>query len=68
MKIVTVDAMFPELKGQFIYKTGRGRAGSPRAAIAAAFRDLLTQVKGKRFHSIKATITVVEAAPELDKV
>lgn len=68
MKSAIVEAMFPELKGGSIYKTGRGKGGSPKVAIAAAFRDLLKQVKGKRIHIIKNTITLIELEPEEDKV
>lgn len=61
MKLVTVEAMFPEVKGN-CYRTGHGRGSSPRVAIAKAFRDVLKQVSGKRIHTIKATITIIEEA------
>lgn len=60
IKLATIEGMFPELKGGSIYKTGRGRASTSKAAISRAFGDLLKQVKGKRIHTIKATITIVE--------
>jgi hypothetical protein len=60
MKKVTVEAMFPELKGGNIYKTGQGEASSAKPAIARAFADVLKQVKGKRWTTVKTTITVVE--------
>jgi hypothetical protein len=60
MKAVTIEAMFPELKGGSIYKTGRGRATTPKAAISRAFGDLFKQVRGKRIHTIKADVTIIE--------
>lgn len=60
IKLATVEAFLPELKGGNIYKVGRGRASTSKAAISRAFGDLLKQVKGKRIHTIKATITIVE--------
>ena len=64
MKAVTIEAMFPELKGGNIYRTGHGRASTAKAAISRAFGDVLKQIKGKRIHTITATITIVEAQPE----
>jgi anthranilate/para-aminobenzoate synthase component II len=64
MKLVTVEAMFPELKGGAIYRTGRGRASTAKAAISRAFEDVIKQNRGKRYHSIKATITIIEEAPQ----
>jgi len=64
MKLVTVEAMFPELKGGAIYRTGRGRASTAKAAISRAFGDVIKQNRGKRYHSIKATITIIEEAPK----
>lgn len=64
MKVVTVEAMFPELKGGNIYKTGHGRASTAKAGISRAFGDVLKQLKGKRFHTIQATVTVIEAKEE----
>jgi len=60
-KLAIVEAMFPELRGSSIYKTGRGRATNNKAAIARAFADVLNQVKKKRIHQIKATITITES-------
>ena len=62
MKLATVEAMFPELKGAHIYRTGRGRASTVKAAISRAFGDVIKQNRGKRYHSIKATVTIIEEA------
>lgn len=64
-KAVTIEAMFPELKGGNIYKTGRGRASNTRAATTRALRDLFMKVKGQRFQVIKATITIVPFKAEV---
>lgn len=64
MKLVTVETFQPELKGKFIYTTGRGRASTVKASISRAFGDVLKQLKGKRFHTIKATVTIIEEAPK----
>jgi len=56
--------MFPELKGGAIYRTGRGRASTAKAAISRAFGDVIKQNRGKRYHSIKAAITIIEEAPK----
>lgn len=63
MKRVTVEAMFPELKGGAIYRTGRGRASTAKVAIGRAFGDVLKQNKGKRYHTITATVTIFEEKP-----
>jgi hypothetical protein len=63
MKLVTVEAFMPEIKGN-PYRTGRGRASTSKAAISRAFGDILKQLKGKRLQTIKATVTIVEAAKE----
>ena len=60
MKSVMIEAMFPELKGPNIYKTGRGQGATSKAAINRAFSDLLKQVRGKRFGSLRATISIVD--------
>ena len=62
MKIAYVEAMFPELRGKFIYRTGRGEGSNPKAAISRAMGDLFKGVKGKRFSTIKCTITLTEKA------
>jgi len=62
MKIAFIEAFFPELKGKFIYRTGRGEASSNKAAISRAMGDLFKGVKGKRVSVIKCTITLTEKA------
>lgn len=64
IKNATISAMFPELRGGNIYKIGRGRAAGTKAAVSRAFGDLLKQIKGKRIHMIKATITIVDSPKE----
>ena len=62
MKIAYIEAMFPELKGKYIYRTGRGEGSNPKAAISRAMGDLFKLVKGKRWSTIKCTITLTEKA------
>ena len=59
LKSVTIEAVFPELKGIYSMPTGRGQASNVRAAGANAMRDLLKQpgLKGKRFRKASATIS-----------
>jgi hypothetical protein len=64
MKLVTIEAMFPELKGPAIYRTARAKAGSSKAALAAACRNLLDSQKGKRYRVIKCTVTLVDSPEE----
>ena len=59
-KLAVIEAMFPELKGGSIYKTGRGKASTSKAAISRAFADVFKQIRKKRIHQIKATITIVD--------
>lgn len=62
MKLAIVEAFMPDLKGK-ADRTGRGKGGSAKAAIARAFADVLRQTKGKRITSIRADITIVELRP-----
>ena len=67
MKSVIVEAMFPELKGGSIYKTGRGKASNAKSAISRAFADALKQIRGKHITMIKATITIVQIPDEVEE-
>ena len=60
IKVVTIEATFPELKTGAMYQTGRGRGSSVRVAFAAAGRNLFKQpkLKAKRFTMFKAVISV----------
>jgi hypothetical protein len=60
MKVVTIEATFPELKIKNMYQQGRGRGSTLQAALGAATRDLLKQkgLKAKRFTMFKATFSV----------
>lgn len=68
MKIARVSATFPELKGSDCYADGKGKGSTPRAAISRAFEDLFSQpnMKGKRFSSIRADITIMQEASQPD--
>jgi hypothetical protein len=66
MKRAIAECFFPELKGGHVYGTGRGDASNIPAAISRAFKDALAQKKGKRVHTIKATITIIDVQPEED--
>lgn len=60
VKVVTIEAEFPELKIKNMYQQGRGRGSSVRVAFAAAGRDLFKKpgLKAKRFTMFKATVSV----------
>ena len=60
IKVVTIEAEFPELKIKNYYQQGRGRGSSVRVAFAAAGRDLFKKpgLKAKRFTMFKATVSV----------
>jgi hypothetical protein len=60
LKVVTIDAQFPELKGGAVNQMGRGEGGSVKAAMANAVRDLLKQPKlrKKRFTTFTAIVSI----------
>ncbi len=58
IKVVTIEATFPDLRGKLATPTGRGEAATVKAAAAAAMRDLLSQVKGKKFTLFTATVSI----------
>ena len=60
VKVVTIEATFPELKSGAMYQQGRGRGSSVRVAFAAAGRNLFKQpkLKAKRFTMFKATVSI----------
>jgi hypothetical protein len=68
LKVVIIEAQFPELKGGACNQRGKGTGTSVRAAAARAFTDLLRQkkLKHKRFTRLTAVISVgtVRAIPE----
>ena len=67
MKIVTVSALFPQLKGGRAHQQGRGRGSTVQAALGAAMRDLAKQkgLRAQRYTEFSATFTVVtELTPE----
>ena len=65
VKVVTIEATFPELKTGAMRQTGMGQGSSLRVAFAAAGRDLFSQprLKRKRLSQFAITVTVgTEAA------
>lgn len=70
MKVVTIEAMFPEMKGGRCYQQGRGRGGTVRAAFVNAGRDLFKQpgLKAQRYTGFTATVTVANVKEETSEV
>jgi hypothetical protein len=60
MKIVLLEAFFPELKGGACNQRAKGTGSTVRVATARAFGDLYKQpkVKGKRFSMMTVTLSV----------
>lgn len=60
MKVVMIDAQFPELKGGVCNQRGKGEGTSVKAAASRAIADLFKQkgLKRKHFSMIKAVISV----------
>jgi hypothetical protein len=60
MKVVMLDAHFPEFKGGSMYQRAKGTGSTVRVATARAFGDLYKQpkVKGKRFSMMTVTLSV----------
>ena len=69
IKVVTIEATFPELKSGAMYQQGRGRGSSIKAAFAAAGRNLFKQpkLKAKRFTMFKATVSIGTVPEEAGK-
>ena len=67
IKVVTIEATFPELKSGAMYQQGRGRGSSVRVAFAAAGRNLFKQpkLKAKRFTMFTATVSIGTEAEEM---
>ena len=62
MKKVTIQAFLPQLPAAHAYQESRGCGGSLAVAIKRAVDELLEKeiVKGKRLHSMKLVVAVVE--------
>ncbi len=68
MKVVTIEALFPEMKGGRCNQQGRGRGSSVRVAFAAAGRNLFKQpgLKAQRYTTFTATVTVATVTEEIN--
>jgi hypothetical protein len=62
MKKVTIQAFLPQLPAAHAYQESRGSGGSLAVAIKRAVDELMAKeiVKGKRLHSMKLVVAVVE--------
>ena len=69
MKIVTVTALFPQLRGGRAHKQARGRGSTVQAALGAAMRDLVKQkgLRKQRYSEFSATFTVATIQEETDE-
>src|SRR5208337_666260 len=65
MKVVTLTALFPQLKGGACYQRGRGTDTNIRAATARAFADMYKHIKGRKtFTEFSVTVTVGDVPDE----
>jgi hypothetical protein len=66
MKVVTIDALFPEMKGGRCSQQGRGRGGSVKVAFNNAGRDLFKQpgLKNQRYTNFTAVVTIANVKEE----
>jgi hypothetical protein len=67
MKSAYISATFPELKGKFGTREGRGEGSNASIAISRAIKDLLKQVKRKQFTTILSRIIVIEKQEPVDE-
>jgi hypothetical protein len=67
--VVTIEALFPEMKGGRSYQQGRGRGSSARVAFANAGRDLFKQpgLKRQRYTGFTATVTVAKIKEQAEE-
>ena len=69
MKVVTLTALFPQLKGGACYQRGRGTGTNLRAATARAFADMYKHIKGRKtFTEFSVNITVGDVPEETANV
>jgi len=66
MKVVTVTALFPQLRGGRAHQQGRGRGSTVQAAMGAAMRDLVKQkgLRKQRYSEFTATFTLATIEEE----
>jgi hypothetical protein len=65
MKVVNIQAVFPELKGGNAYQNGRGEGCNVKAATARAFADMYKRMKvRKTFTEFSVKVQVRDAAEE----
>jgi hypothetical protein len=65
MKVVTLTALFPQLKGGACYQQGRGTGTNIRAATARAFADMYKRMKvRKTFTECTVTMTFGDVSEE----
>ena len=60
MKVATVTALFPQLKGGRAHQQGRGKGSTTQAALGAAMRNLVKQkgLRKQRYSEFSATFTL----------
>lgn len=69
MKVATVIALFPQLKGGRAHQQARGRGSTVQAALGAAMRDLVKQkgLRKQRYSEFSATFTVATVLEEINE-
>lgn len=63
-KLAYISATFPELKGKYSQREGRGEGSNSKAAISRAVGSLLKSVNRKHFTTILCKVTVITKQEE----
>ena len=68
MKVVTVNALFPQLKGGACYQRGKGTGTSIKAATARAFASMFKNMKvRKTFTECTVNMTFADVQKETNE-
>lgn len=68
LKVVRIEATFPQLRGGVCHQTGKGQGSTVAAAMGAAVRNLVKQkgLKAQRYTQFTATFSIgtIKEGPE----
>jgi hypothetical protein len=60
MKLATIEATFPELRGKYSQRSGRGEGSTAKSAISRAIGALLKSGNRRRFSVFTCRVVVID--------